>query len=89
MFRSRAQKRENQAHTERFFSINLVPQVQKIDKPVPENTLLNFVEKRVIFSRIIPHGLRNILTTTNVDAHPHILNEPEWKILLGSQFYFD
>ena len=58
MFRSRAQKRENQAHTERFFSINLVPQVQKSDKPMPENTPLNSVEKRVILSRIIPHGPR-------------------------------
>ena len=25
----------------------------------------------------------------NVDAHSHILNEPEWTSLLGSQVYFE
>ena len=24
-----------------------------------------------------------------MDAHSHILNEPEWKSLLGSQVYFE
>ena len=26
---------------------------------------------------------------TNVDAHSHILNDPEWTILLDSQIYFE
>ena len=34
------------------------PSGPKSDKPVPDNTLPNFVEKRVILSRIIPHGPR-------------------------------
>ena len=56
MFRSRAQKIENQTHTGGSFSVILVPQVQKSDKPMTENTLLNSEEKRVFLSRIIPHG---------------------------------
>ena len=56
---------------------------------MPENTLLNFVEKRAILSRVIPHGPRKRKPTTNVDAHSHILNELEWTILLDSQFYFE
>ena len=27
--------------------------------------------------------------TTNLDAHSHILNEPEWTSLLSSQVYFE
>ena len=56
---------------------------------MPENTLLNSVEKRVILSRIIPHGRRNRKPTTNVDSHSHILNELEQTSLLGSQVYFE
>ena len=56
---------------------------------MPENTLLNSVEKRVILFRNIPHGPRKRQPTTNVDAHSHLLNKLEWTSLLGSQVYFE
>ena len=56
MFRSKAWKRENWAHTRCSFSVNLVLEDRKSDKPIPENTLLNSEEKRVCLFLIIPHG---------------------------------
>ena len=46
MFRSKSRKIENEAQ-KGSFSVNLVLQIRKRDKPMPKDTLLDFEENRV------------------------------------------